>query len=453
MSEQNYAQLIESTSQMFAKALSHSTNLLEEVDTIEFSVKEALRQLGLQICSKLYNQAALLAKEAAKEPGLWVKRKTMVTFYTLFGPVSVLSHYLYNTNTGHSKSPTREALGIEGKARSLPLERALTDFGAESSFQRASDRFQEHYGWSINQSVVRQVTLDYARQAEGFVWDLLEEAKSDFEKPIAERAGASELLVELDGCEIRTCKLRGLPGRGKSPKRKLPKKKREIAWKEVRLGFCRGVNELDKKFVAMKGSYPEIGKQLFEVSVLKGLSSQTQVLSVSDGGQGLKECLDTQFDKMQFILDLPHFKGQLYETAEALGLDEEEREAWVKKYVTLAYKGKSKKLLEELESEHKRSENDRVRQVMGYVERFQDCIDYGSYKKKGWPIGSGEIESGHKHVVQQRLKITGASWKEENINPMLGLRVLRSNLWWEAFWEDVAQITENHRKECLHNII
>ena len=54
--------------------------------------------------------------------------------------------------------------------------------------------------------------------------------------------------------------------------------------------------------------------------------------------------------------------------------------------------------------------------------------------KEGLPLGSGAVEGGHRHVIQARLKLPGAWWKEETLNPMLALRTLRSNAQWEAFW-------------------
>ena len=65
-------------------------------------------------------------------------------------------------------------------------------------------------------------------------------------------------------------------------------------------------------------------------------------------------------------------------------------------------------------------------------------LDYINYQKalsKGLPIGSGEIESSHRHVVQKRLKISGAWWKTENANAMLNLRMSRLNGYWEAYWK------------------
>jgi len=44
----------------------------------------------------------------------------------------------------------------------------------------------------------------------------------------------------------------------------------------------------------------------------------------------------------------------------------------------------------------------------------------------GLPIGSGLIEAGHKHVLQARLRISGAAWLPSNGETMAQLRVLRS---------------------------
>ena len=54
------------------------------------------------------------------------------------------------------------------------------------------------------------------------------------------------------------------------------------------------------------------------------------------------------------------------------------------------------------------------------------------------PTGSGEVESAHRYIPQKRMKIPGACWSPATINPMLALRVMRENDWWEPFWESEA---------------
>jgi hypothetical protein len=65
-------------------------------------------------------------------------------------------------------------------------------------------------------------------------------------------------------------------------------------------------------------------------------------------------------------------------------------------------------------------------------------LDYDKFKSLGYPIGSGEIESAHKSIPQKRLKIPGASWNADSIDPMLALRILRANDWWERFLESTG---------------
>ena len=46
-------------------------------------------------------------------------------------------------------------------------------------------------------------------------------------------------------------------------------------------------------------------------------------------------------------------------------------------------------------------------------------MHYQKYREWGLPIGPGEIESSHRYIPQKRLKIPGATWHPNMINPML----------------------------------
>ncbi len=76
----------------------------------------------------------------------------------------------------------------------------------------------------------------------------------------------------------------------------------------------------------------------------------------------------------------------------------------------------------------------KIENLANYLIRFKDCVDYDKFKTLGLPIGSGEVESAHKYIPQKRLKIAGATWHPETINPMLALRIIRANNWWSEFW-------------------
>lgn len=104
-------------------------------------------------------------------------------------------------------------------------------------------------------------------------------------------------------------------------------------------------------------------------------------------------------------------------------------------YVDQLWAGEVAQVLEAWQQRHEDAPNERLRQLIDHVTRFEDCVDYGAYHERGWPLGSGEVESAHRYVPQERLKIAGACWNPNNVNPMLALRVVRANNWWDAFWQ------------------
>jgi hypothetical protein len=69
-----------------------------------------------------------------------------------------------------------------------------------------------------------------------------------------------------------------------------------------------------------------------------------------------------------------------------------------------------------------------------YLSNRTDCLDYPRALKLGLPIGSGIIESGHRHVLQARLKKAGTAWIADHADKIANLRVLRANGQWLNFW-------------------
>jgi hypothetical protein len=222
----------------------------------------------------------------------------------------------------------------------------------------------------------------------------------------------------------------------KTPLRQAPKKQKQLNWRDVRIGLARPLDASSKLYVGKKDSYAEVVHDLFQAAALQGMSSTTPVIGVGDGGIGLKEELEKQFPMLQFILDKPHLKDHLYETAEALGFSQQERVNWVQTRLEAISRGDVATVKQDLEAVYATTPHDRLRRLLGYITRFADAVDYTRFVEQGYPIGSGEIESAHKTIPQKRLKIPGACWHPDSINPMVALRLLRANDWWEDFWKE-----------------
>ena len=73
-----------------------------------------------------------------------------------------------------------------------------------------------------------------------------------------------------------------------------------------------------------------------------------------------------------------------------------------------------------------------------YLQSRQAMLDYAHFRRRGFPIGSGSVESGHKVVVHRRMKGAGMRWAEQHLDPMLALRNLVCNERWEEGWQQIA---------------
>ena len=63
----------------------------------------------------------------------------------------------------------------------------------------------------------------------------------------------------------------------------------------------------------------------------------------------------------------------------------------------------------------------------GYLTAKKPYLDYATALAKGWPIATGVIEGACRHLVKDRMDITGARWGLDGAEAILKLRALISN--------------------------
>jgi hypothetical protein len=77
-------------------------------------------------------------------------------------------------------------------------------------------------------------------------------------------------------------------------------------------------------------------------------------------------------------------------------------------------------------------------EALAYFEKRRAQIAYADFRARGYPIGSGAVESANKLVVEARLKGSGMRWDRASVSPMVCLRdLLCSDRWttaWPATW-------------------
>ena len=115
------------------------------------------------------------------------------------------------------RRPFQELTSLKCRGKSSALQRALTGFGAEESFEPASRQLQEHYGVGLHRSSIREVVLKQAERAAGLVDREDRETIAGCEKQRSCRPGPPWLIVETDGSMVRTGELARDPAGGASP--------------------------------------------------------------------------------------------------------------------------------------------------------------------------------------------------------------------------------------------
>jgi hypothetical protein len=69
-----------------------------------------------------------------------------------------------------------------------------------------------------------------------------------------------------------------------------------------------------------------------------------------------------------------------------------------------------------------------------YLTNKQAYLDYPTALQKGWPIATGVIEGACRHLVKDRMDITGARWGLDGAEAILKLRAIHSNGDLDEYW-------------------
>jgi hypothetical protein len=69
-----------------------------------------------------------------------------------------------------------------------------------------------------------------------------------------------------------------------------------------------------------------------------------------------------------------------------------------------------------------------------YLDNKKNYLDYATALQKGRPIATGIIEGACRHIVKDRMDITGARWGLDGAEAILKLRVLAANGDFDAYW-------------------
>lgn len=259
---------------------------------------------------------------------------------------------------------------------------------------------------------------------------------------------ATSVSVSLDRVSVPMEEPRPRPP-GRPPK-DAPKK-----WvqRKFRMAYCGTVTMHDAEGKALHtiryGSMPESGAEALvtslasDVVALRKQRSELAVMKLCDGAAEMWGLLDAEFDEETFgithaLIDFWHLMEKLSAAAKVIHGDDDApavMKRW--KLRLLNCNAAATEILDELIASGKeniRVGKDRpVHDGITYLDNNGHRMQYASARRRGLPIGSGNVEATCKTLVGQRMKRAGSRWKTETGDHILHMRALSlSDRWGEA---------------------
>lgn len=217
------------------------------------------------------------------------------------------------------------------------------------------------------------------------------------------------------------------------------RKHKTIGYREARLSLLYEQGVVEPIFSGTFDSVDKVGHQLMGMAKKVGYDNNTKVHAVGDGAAWIPIQIEEQFGaNSSYLVDLFHVCEYLAAAAPACTGDKETAKEWVAKQKDRLKANQVSDVLEDLKAHVEANtinlEKAPVRACQQYLTNRLEHLDYKSAIEKGLPVGSGKIESAHRYVIQQRLKISGAGWLLGNAEHMLALRTCRANDEWAEYW-------------------
>jgi len=359
-------------------------------------------------------------------PGCDAQGKKSLWWMSKDGRIAVEEEVFRIGRDGAELRPFKVSAGVECRGTSLRLQRALVDFGAEESYEKAARRVKEHYGIEVSTDAVRRWT-----QSHGAAMQQAQEEERDPQLPAGR--GAAVVICELDGSMIPIVE---------TGQRADRRKERVVKWEEARLALAHAAGSVTPHYGATLGSVAEAGQSLADCARRAGASQQTQLHCVGDAAAWIIQQVREQFGhQASYLLDFYHVSEYLAAAAQRIAPAISKQ--WLAQQQERLRNNHVEEVLAALAPNQEPAEvadpEAPVRVCLRYLINHRALLDYAGARAAGLPIGSGEVESGHRSVIQQRLKIAGAWWLRENGAKMIALRINRANNDWQSYWDNRRQ--------------
>jgi hypothetical protein len=355
---------------------------------------------------------------------------------TAVGVVELEVLYGQDPTDRHWGCPTREHWGLTSHQQlSLALEDQLAfTLTATGSYEEAA-AVAAKWGTTISSAALHGLAQRLGSRAEARTQAQLTTAPTERQP---QRAAPKLAVLMLDGWQVRQ---RG-PGWGKK-KAQQPR----VEWHEWKTGVYyrheqagrtdggRGILA-EKIVIGWQGDAVEFARRLHWQGLREGLGRAKAQLLVADGAPWIWNVAQDRWASAVEVLDFYHASQHLWDLGRALhGQDETAAARWAEPRRHQLRHGRQQKVLAEISRlKVPRGEAGKVvRREQNYFAIHSQRVNYQKIQRRGWPIGSGSVESACRQR-QCRFKRPGQFWTVQGMRHLGALIEARHNHHWDELW-------------------
>jgi hypothetical protein len=328
----------------------------------------------------------------------------------------------------------------------MGLERALVDLTTRMTFGAATESMREHHGQEIDRTKAERITYVVARDAQHYLAKRRHEAKETL--LAGEHEGTEQMVFTADGGAVPVGTL-SRPKTGTGPRtavRNLAKGTRTIAGREARFISTHAAGSTKGRVVdchIAPYDRPEYtGSRMLAAAIEAGLGDTSCIHGVFDMGSWIHSQFEAQFFAYDHsaCADIMHVAEYLIDAGRVI-VGEAQAMAWGMEHKRRMLAGEIEHVLARL-GEHACGppcqQDERGTCLVRVAERYLTnnrayMENYEHFMENDLPVGSGEAESGIRHIIKRRMSVAGA-WTEPNAALLLGVLAIRASGWWDAFW-------------------
>ena len=297
----------------------------------------------------------------------------------------------------------------------------------ESVFSAASETLRDLLGVELSAKQFQRVSEYYGQKLEEL--ELNYQAETQDVPVVVPSQSKEPVYITMDGSMVFT---------------------REEEWKEMKVGRIYSesarvpVQEdrtevMNSLYVCTFGTNKEFFKK-FEPYV----EPYRRKVFIADGAKWIWNWVEDFYGDSVQILDFYHALEKLGSYAQLAYKDVDERRQWLNTQKQRLKADEVEKVLDELkETAAKTIETTdlgkALKDVIRYYQSNIERMKYGTFLKSGYLIGSGAIESAHRNVVQQRLKLSGQRWSIDGAQRIANLRAYKKSNRWESLIKSIKK--------------